>query len=146
VKNFHISVLLRATGPAPTTCTLAGYGKLLSGAQLDSASALWQRGWLQLTSGDFHSQGNPAKATPVTQQQAHRVHCGLLASSAVYRDRTCSVCKSANETLMWGKYSHIDTSLPPTDCLNLFNSCLTCQQTSTHCQNDCTSTNVVQSD
>jgi hypothetical protein len=31
-------------------------------------------------------------------------------SSAVYRDRTCSVCKSTNGLLMWGRYLHIDTS------------------------------------
>jgi hypothetical protein len=37
----------------------------------------WQRGGLQLTAGDFHNQGNPAKATPVSQLQAYRVQCGL---------------------------------------------------------------------
>jgi hypothetical protein len=62
-------VLLWATGPvsmpAPMLCALAGCGKRLSGP-LDSASALWQRSRLQLTSGDFHCQGNPAKATPVS--------------------------------------------------------------------------------
>jgi hypothetical protein len=34
----------------------------------------------------------------------------FIVSSAVYRDRTCLVCKSTNKLLMWGRYSHIDTS------------------------------------
>jgi hypothetical protein len=41
------------------------------------------------------------EATRVTQQKLPIV---------VYRYRMCTVCKSTNELLMWGRYSHIDTS------------------------------------
>jgi hypothetical protein len=33
-----------------------------------------------------------------------------IVSSAVYRDRTSSVRKSIKELLVWGRYSHVDTS------------------------------------
>jgi hypothetical protein len=73
VGNSHMAVLLRATGPplfwpvrgqaAPTPHALARCGKRPFGAPLDPSSSLVRRGWLQLTSGDSHRQGNPAKAT-----------------------------------------------------------------------------------
>jgi hypothetical protein len=81
-------------GPAPMPCALAECGKRLSGPPLDSALALWKRGWLQLSSGDFRRQGNPAEATPASQQQPHRVQCRLHYVQPVSDSRTCSVSKS----------------------------------------------------
>jgi hypothetical protein len=40
VGNSHMLVLLRMTGPAPTSCALAECGKRPSGVPLDSTSAL----------------------------------------------------------------------------------------------------------
>jgi hypothetical protein len=53
-----MAVLLPATGPAPTPRALAGCGKLPSGVPLHGGLSLWQRGRLQLTSGDFHRHGS----------------------------------------------------------------------------------------
>jgi hypothetical protein len=77
-----------------------------------SAQALCSGRMWQLTAGDFHSQGNPAEVRPVSQQQPHRVQCGLHCVQSVSDSRTCSVSKSTNELLMVGEvFAHC--YLPP---------------------------------
>jgi hypothetical protein len=56
----------------------------------------------QLTSGDFHRQGNPSEARPVSQQQAHRVQFGLLCVPWVTGCRAWYwTCKVRNPHWWW---------------------------------------------
>jgi hypothetical protein len=70
---------------------------------MDSKSSLCQRRLLELTRD---------KPKPRQSHNDSYTTCSAdsIVSREVYRDRKCSVCKSTNELLMWGRYSHIDTS------------------------------------
>jgi hypothetical protein len=70
----------------------------------------WQHGRLQLTSGDFHRQVNPAEARPVSHSSTTPRAMPTQLCPVRYTGIERVQCKPTNGLLMWGRYSHIDTS------------------------------------